>query len=128
MMYCGNIFFHVFEMKSIRSDGGIVLCLLRVAKISGGCNVRIGQQQLWSVYKAGATQPAISSRPALSAAQRAEKFRRRQLVPLQLTTSGGEIAFMVTAIPDHRWYDKQSQGLILHDFAVKRFFEIYRTD
>jgi hypothetical protein len=46
----------------------------------------------------------------------------------QLTTSGDEISFIVTASPDHRWYDKQSHGPLLHDFAVKRFFEIYRTD
>lgn len=28
----------------------------------------------------------------------------------QLTISGDEIAFIVTASPDHRWYDNQSQG------------------
>jgi hypothetical protein len=34
----------------------------------------------------------------------------------------------MTARPDHRWYAKQNQGPVLHDFAVRRFVEIYRTD
>lgn len=34
----------------------------------------------------------------------------------------------MTASSDHRWYAKQGLGPVLHDFAVKRLFEIYRTD
>ncbi|MGG5289991.1 hypothetical protein [Pseudomonas shirazensis] len=46
----------------------------------------------------------------------------------QLTTTGDEIAFLIPAQPGNRWNDKQTLGPVLHDFAVKRLFEIYRDD
>lgn len=46
----------------------------------------------------------------------------------QLTPTGDEIAFLIPAHPGSRWADKQSLGPVLHDFAVKRLFEIYQAD
>jgi hypothetical protein len=52
----------------------------------------------------------------------------RNLHHFKLNPAGDEIAFIMTASPGHLWNDKQSLGPVLHDFAVKRVFEIYRVD
>lgn len=46
----------------------------------------------------------------------------------QLTPTGDEIAFIMPADPGHPCNDKQRLGPVLHDFAVKRLFEIYQGD